>query len=229
MTRCTRPGRNPAHALDPRHGDAWRAALLLFGPEQLPKVARKAGSVMRDIQNTSQSFIREMERAPTSRTSPRRKPSRRRTNPRLRSRAVRRDPGGPGRRWYGSIRTRTVRCHGASGNCGVRAAARIPRRPRGEAGVASPKRWPNRDPRSRRRSRQFPQRRRHKPITRRTSSRVSRYGGTPWYRSTAPAPRCTPRSRARRLPSGQVRVVAEQRGEVNDRPVQVAPHRRDPR
>jgi Sec-independent protein translocase protein TatA len=39
------------------------AALLLFGPEQLPRVARKAGSVMRDIQNTSQSFIREMERA----------------------------------------------------------------------------------------------------------------------------------------------------------------------
>ena len=39
------------------------AALLLFGPEQLPRVMRKAGSVMRDIQNTSQSFIREMERA----------------------------------------------------------------------------------------------------------------------------------------------------------------------
>jgi len=39
------------------------AALLLFGPDQLPRVARKAGSVMRDIQNTSQSFIREMERA----------------------------------------------------------------------------------------------------------------------------------------------------------------------
>ena len=39
------------------------AALLFFGPEQLPKVARRAGSVMRDIQNTSQSFIREMERA----------------------------------------------------------------------------------------------------------------------------------------------------------------------
>lgn len=38
-------------------------ALLVFGPEQLPRVARKAGSVMRDIQNTSQSFIREMERA----------------------------------------------------------------------------------------------------------------------------------------------------------------------
>ena len=39
------------------------AALLLFGPEQLPRVARKAGGVMREIQNTSQSFIREMERA----------------------------------------------------------------------------------------------------------------------------------------------------------------------
>jgi len=38
-------------------------ALMIFGPEQLPRVARKAGSVMRDIQNTSQSFIREMERA----------------------------------------------------------------------------------------------------------------------------------------------------------------------
>jgi Sec-independent protein translocase protein TatA len=38
-------------------------ALLMFGPEQLPRVARKAGNVMRDIQNTSQSFIREMERA----------------------------------------------------------------------------------------------------------------------------------------------------------------------
>ncbi len=38
-------------------------ALMIFGPEQLPRVARKAGGVMRDIQNTSQSFIREMERA----------------------------------------------------------------------------------------------------------------------------------------------------------------------
>lgn len=39
------------------------AALLLFGPEQLPKVMRKAGHVMREVQNTSQTFIREMERA----------------------------------------------------------------------------------------------------------------------------------------------------------------------
>jgi TatA/E family protein of Tat protein translocase len=38
-------------------------ALLVFGPEQLPKVARKVGTVVRDMQTTSQSFIREMERA----------------------------------------------------------------------------------------------------------------------------------------------------------------------
>lgn len=38
-------------------------ALLLFGPERLPSIMRKAGHVMRDVQNTSQSFISEMERA----------------------------------------------------------------------------------------------------------------------------------------------------------------------
>jgi sec-independent protein translocase protein TatA len=38
-------------------------ALLVFGPDQLPKVARKFGGVMRDVQNTSSQFIREMERA----------------------------------------------------------------------------------------------------------------------------------------------------------------------
>jgi sec-independent protein translocase protein TatA len=38
-------------------------ALLVFGPEQLPKVARKFGTIMRDVQNTSNTFIREMERA----------------------------------------------------------------------------------------------------------------------------------------------------------------------
>ncbi len=38
-------------------------ALIFFGPDQLPKIARQAGKVMRDVQNTSQSFIREMERA----------------------------------------------------------------------------------------------------------------------------------------------------------------------
>jgi sec-independent protein translocase protein TatA len=39
------------------------AALLLFGPDQLPRILRKAGQVSREIQNTSQAFIREMERA----------------------------------------------------------------------------------------------------------------------------------------------------------------------
>jgi sec-independent protein translocase protein TatA len=39
------------------------AALMFFGPEQLPKVARKVGIFMRDVQNTSQEFVREMERA----------------------------------------------------------------------------------------------------------------------------------------------------------------------
>lgn len=39
------------------------AALIFFGPDQLPKVARRAGAMIRDVQNTSQSFIREMERA----------------------------------------------------------------------------------------------------------------------------------------------------------------------
>jgi sec-independent protein translocase protein TatA len=39
------------------------AALIFFGPEQLPKVARKVGLIVREVQNTSQSFIREMEAA----------------------------------------------------------------------------------------------------------------------------------------------------------------------
>jgi Sec-independent protein translocase protein TatA len=39
------------------------AALIFFGPDQLPKVARKVGLFMRDAQNMSQTFIREMERA----------------------------------------------------------------------------------------------------------------------------------------------------------------------
>jgi sec-independent protein translocase protein TatA len=38
-------------------------ALIFFGPDQLPKVARKAGQVVREVQNTSQAFLREMERA----------------------------------------------------------------------------------------------------------------------------------------------------------------------
>ena len=38
-------------------------ALLLFGPDQLPKLMRQAGRIMREVQNTSHSFIAEMERA----------------------------------------------------------------------------------------------------------------------------------------------------------------------
>ncbi len=56
-------GKKPSVLSIPDMAMLGAAALLLFGPEQLPRVARKAGSVMRDIQNTSQSFIREMERA----------------------------------------------------------------------------------------------------------------------------------------------------------------------
>jgi len=45
-------------------------ALILFGPDQLPKVARKAGQLVRDVQNTSQSFIRELERAADEQEAP---------------------------------------------------------------------------------------------------------------------------------------------------------------
>jgi sec-independent protein translocase protein TatA len=38
-------------------------ALIFFGPDQLPRVARRVGNVVREVQNTSQAFIREMERA----------------------------------------------------------------------------------------------------------------------------------------------------------------------
>jgi Sec-independent protein translocase protein TatA len=38
-------------------------ALLVFGEEKLPGIMRQAGRVMREVQNTSHSFIREMERA----------------------------------------------------------------------------------------------------------------------------------------------------------------------
>jgi TatA/E family protein of Tat protein translocase len=38
-------------------------ALLLFGPDQLPKIARQLGDVMRHMQNTTQTFMLEMDRA----------------------------------------------------------------------------------------------------------------------------------------------------------------------
>ena len=41
-------------------------ALLLFGPEQLPKLARQLGEAMRHIQTTTNTFMMEMERAADS-------------------------------------------------------------------------------------------------------------------------------------------------------------------
>ncbi len=38
-------------------------ALLLFGPEHLPKVARQLGDAMRQVQNTTSTFMAEMDRA----------------------------------------------------------------------------------------------------------------------------------------------------------------------
>jgi TatA/E family protein of Tat protein translocase len=38
-------------------------ALLLFGPDRLPTMMRQAGRFMREVQNTSASFVSEMERA----------------------------------------------------------------------------------------------------------------------------------------------------------------------
>jgi Sec-independent protein translocase protein TatA len=42
---------------------AFVAGLLFFGPEGLPQAARKVGRVVRELQNTSQAFVQEMERA----------------------------------------------------------------------------------------------------------------------------------------------------------------------
>lgn len=50
-------------------------ALLVFGEQKLPGIMRQAGRVMRDVQNTSQSFIREMERAADVNEPPQPQPS----------------------------------------------------------------------------------------------------------------------------------------------------------
>jgi sec-independent protein translocase protein TatA len=47
----------------PEMGILGVLALLLFGPEKLPGIMRQFGRVTREIQATSQTFIREMERA----------------------------------------------------------------------------------------------------------------------------------------------------------------------
>lgn len=50
-------------------------ALLVFGEQKLPGIMRQAGRIMREVQSTSQSFVREMERAADV-TEPAPKPTR---------------------------------------------------------------------------------------------------------------------------------------------------------
>jgi len=45
-------------------------ALLLFGPEQLPKIARQLGNAMRHIQSTTSAFMAEMDRAAAAHDRP---------------------------------------------------------------------------------------------------------------------------------------------------------------
>lgn len=45
-------------------------ALLLFGPEHLPKIARQVGDAMRHVQNTTNSFMAEMDRAASASDRP---------------------------------------------------------------------------------------------------------------------------------------------------------------
>ena len=41
----------------------FTVALLLFGPERLPSLARSAGRAVRELRGASQAFVREMEQA----------------------------------------------------------------------------------------------------------------------------------------------------------------------
>jgi len=45
-------------------------ALLLFGPEQLPKIARQLGEAMRGMQATTHQFMLEMDRAASTDHAP---------------------------------------------------------------------------------------------------------------------------------------------------------------
>jgi TatA/E family protein of Tat protein translocase len=49
-------------------------ALLLFGPDKLPGILRQAGKFMREVQNTSHSFVAEMERAADVNAEPKPQP-----------------------------------------------------------------------------------------------------------------------------------------------------------
>lgn len=68
MLTCTGPEARPAESgramfSVPDIAVIGVLALLLFGPDKLPGMMRQAGKFMRDIQNTSHSFVAEMERA----------------------------------------------------------------------------------------------------------------------------------------------------------------------
>jgi Sec-independent protein translocase protein TatA len=49
-------------------------ALLVFGEQKLPGIMRQAGRIMREVQSTSQSFVREMERAADLNETPKPRP-----------------------------------------------------------------------------------------------------------------------------------------------------------
>jgi len=45
-------------------------ALLLFGPDQLPRIARQLGEAMRHVQTTTHTFMNEMDRAARASDTP---------------------------------------------------------------------------------------------------------------------------------------------------------------
>jgi len=45
-------------------------ALLLFGPDQLPRIARQLGEAMRHVQTTTHTFMNEMDRAARASETP---------------------------------------------------------------------------------------------------------------------------------------------------------------
>ena len=153
----------------------WRilgaVALLVFGPEQLPRVARKAGNVMREIQNTSQSFIREMERAADLHEAEE-------------ARAKEPPPYEPSP--YDPLPHETLAHDDAPTVAfpAIDGPAPAPEPPAGNGRVAGEAGRAEAGARAL----QPPRIRRHRASTRRTSERVSAYGGTPPYRSTAAAP-----------------------------------------
>jgi TatA/E family protein of Tat protein translocase len=64
-------GALPHHMLSPSDtAIVFLLALLLFGPDQLPRIARQLGEAMRHVQTTTHTFMNEMERAARANESP---------------------------------------------------------------------------------------------------------------------------------------------------------------